>query len=153
MWRGDEIEKGIATGPWKKRVAKDYNVGMSYDGVTYKMIVETDAPSSVTPALADAYDDKIKVRRARITQQYNRFSDYSPFFGGSPLVGPGRNNQDVLCSSGFALANVEHVDTRQRVEMMTTAGHCSHVNSWSTMTIPGARPVPGHPRARRLPAG
>jgi hypothetical protein len=114
----DEMEKDIGTGPWKKG---QYGVGLSYDGETDKMIVDTDAPDSVTPALTEAYGDKIKVRRARILPQNNRYDDRNnPFhFGGSSLTDGGG-----VCSSGYGLDGVINVDNGQRVPAMTTAGHC-----------------------------
>ncbi|SPF07261.1 hypothetical protein [Streptomyces sp. MA5143a] len=112
----DGLGKDILTGPWNKN---DSLVTIEYDGATDKMIVNTDAPESDRTGLAKAHGDKIKVRHARIQSQWNRFDDYAPFWGGTSLM-----NDLSVCTSGWGLRNVENQDNGQRVDMMTTAGHC-----------------------------
>ncbi|MGW0652924.1 hypothetical protein ACWD4T_29665 [Streptomyces umbrinus] len=115
----DKVQKEIMANKWHKE-AKKYEIGSFYDGEKDKLVVNAEAPESVTAALKSVYGDKIEVLQTRFEQQ-TRFTDWEPFLGGSSIRGNAANSG--VCSSGFKIYST-HPDTGAWTEMMTTAGHC-----------------------------
>ncbi|MFK0154756.1 hypothetical protein ACIQVK_22095 [Streptomyces sp. NPDC090493] len=114
----DSIQKVVIGAKWNRGAAK-YSVGSTYDGTEDKVIVNTDAPASVTASLKRAYGDKIEVRRSRFEQQYNRFNDAEPFFGGGSIHTDSWGN----CTAGWHV-RMTNPETSQTADFLTTAGHC-----------------------------
>jgi hypothetical protein len=118
-----EMEKVISGNRWHKD-AKKYGQGFSYDGEKDKVVVNTDAPESVTASLKKSYGDKIEVLRSRFEQQADRFHDVEAFYGGASLDSDRRWGP---CTSGWKLRFVNPEDGRA-ADFLTTAGHCYNLN-------------------------
>ncbi|MEU1557661.1 hypothetical protein ABZ517_33870 [Streptomyces scabiei] len=115
----DKTSKTLSARKWHADADK-YDVGFSYDAKQDKLVVNTDAPASVTQSLLDANPGKIVINRARFELQQNRFSDYNPYSGGAAIVNITRGSW-AGCTAGVAVKNVFTGARR-----MMTAGHCGN---------------------------
>ncbi|WP_133917285.1 hypothetical protein [Streptomyces sp. NBC_00582] len=118
----DKIADEVGSGKWNKD-ARKYGLGAAYDADTDKVMVNTDAPESVTASLKSQYGDKIEVFRSRFEEQLGRYNDSAPFWGGDSIHTASWGN----CTSGFKV-HVVDPETGQATDMMTTAGHCYSLN-------------------------
>ncbi|MFC4508071.1 MULTISPECIES: hypothetical protein [Streptomyces] len=118
----DTIQKDVMGAKWNKNAGR-YGLGAFYDGETDKVIVNSDAPDSVTASLKGRYGDKVEVVRSRFEQQISRFNDLPQFYGGDSI----HTDSWGACTSGFKV-HVTNPETGQAVDMMTTAGHCYNLN-------------------------
>ncbi|MEV5957532.1 hypothetical protein AB0M11_27830 [Streptomyces sp. NPDC051987] len=113
----DQLVNTVSAKQWNAD-ADQYTVGVSYDAKQDEVLVNTDAPDSVTQSLLDAYPDKIEVEQNRFEETANRFDSGSPYYGGMATLNTSDNSQ---CTSGVAVQNVW---TGQR--SLVTAGHCGN---------------------------
>jgi hypothetical protein len=121
--------------------------GSYLDPATGQIVLETDAPAGVVAALTDLgaapaaqrqAAARVQVRRATVTDTFNRRDDIPPFWGGAGLSAEG-----FLCSSGYAVQN--SAGTR----FMTTAGHC--FNNGATVLSESGGATYGTVSNRHLP--
>ncbi|MCI3273509.1 S1 family peptidase [Streptomyces cylindrosporus] len=118
----DRIQKTATARDWNSDADK-YGLATTYDATTDKVIINTDAPASVTRALAEKYPGALEVRQARLESQRTRFGDAQPFWGGDALIGS-EGSGAASCTAGFAVKQkaTGHL-------YMTTAGHCYGLNT------------------------
>lgn len=109
-----KVEGKIMERKWSADAGK-YGVSVQYDAQKDKILVGTDAPSSVTKPLLDAYPGRIEVRGSRLEPASDRFNDWQPFYGGNALMG----GNTSLCSSGFAVKFPNSSNS-----YMVTTAHC-----------------------------
>ncbi len=109
-----KVEGKIMERKWSADAGK-YGVSVQYDAQKDRILVGTDAPSSVTKPLLDAYPGRVEVRGSRLEPASNRFNDWQPFYGGAALVG----GNTGLCTSGFAVKFPNSSNS-----YMVTAAHC-----------------------------
>jgi hypothetical protein len=93
-----------------------YTWGSYADRATGKVVVETDAPSSVVSSLVGTLGTTVDVRRtAPVTDQFNRRDDVTPYWGGAGVALTAGVPQ---CSDGYT------VQDSSGSQFMVTAGHC-----------------------------
>jgi hypothetical protein len=98
--------------------APKYSYASHLDLQTGRVILETDAPASVTAGLAKEHPE-ISLRDSKpVTDQFNRRDDIAPFWGGAAIQSGGGT-----CSTGFAVRN------SSGTRFMTTAAHCYGVGA------------------------
>ena len=85
------------------------------DPLTGKVVLETDAPSTVVSSLVGLEAGVVEVRTTKVSDIFNRRDDIAPFWGGAGIRVAGGGT----CSSGYTVRN--SAGTR----FMITAGHCS----------------------------
>ncbi|WP_327404522.1 S1 family peptidase [Streptomyces sp. NBC_01288] len=111
------IQKTVTARDWNSDADK-YGVATSYDPATDKVVVYTNAPTSVTKSLSTTYPGALDVEQSRLEAQNTRFGDAQPFWGGVALVAS-ENSNAYKCTAGFT------VKERATGNLyMTTAGHC-----------------------------
>ncbi|MGW1783665.1 hypothetical protein ACWCQQ_31715 [Streptomyces sp. NPDC002143] len=113
----NQIQETVLDAKWNKDAAK-YGLGASYDGETDQVVVNTDAPKSVTASLTKTYGDKVEVLQSRFEQQFTRFDDTVAYYGGDSVDS---DHNRGPCTTGFKV----HVANTYYV---TTAGHCYNYN-------------------------
>lgn len=112
-----------------------YTFGSYSDPATGAVVIDSDAPDQVVASVSELKGKqglahiKVKVRKAKVSDNFNRKDDTAPFYGGGGLSASGS-----LCSSGYAVKN--SAGTRY----LTTAGHC-YANGVTVRTESGARVV------------
>jgi hypothetical protein len=131
-----------------KHVAKHgtkYSFASYLDSDTGRIVLDTDAPASLTAGLTSMSDPdeqrevaKAKIHRAPITDAFHRRDDIPSFWGGAGIT-----NAGGICSSGYAVRHwwggVSSV----------TAGHC-FANGANALVESGLRSY-GTVSGRRLP--
>ena len=113
----DAIQDKVAKRQWADAAAK-YNYATWLDLETGKVVLNTNAPESVTDPLTDQYPGLIDQRHEAVEDTFNRKADVPAFWGGSSI-----KNGGGVCSSGFVVKK----PTGQR--FLTTAGHCFGVGA------------------------
>ncbi|MFD4878917.1 hypothetical protein ACFWOB_36895 [Streptomyces sp. NPDC058420] len=113
----DKVLDAVKDVNWNPGGAK-YLFSTSYDGTQDKVLVNSDAPASVTAALKSTYGDKVDVIPSRFQEQSNRYADNAPFFGGASIT-----DGNGICTSGYSIFATNPDDGRWD-QMQTTAGHC-----------------------------
>jgi hypothetical protein len=88
-----------------------------FDGPSGKVILKTDAPSSVTEALTAQFGDALDLRAGGPQLSYSRRADTTPYWGGGSIKSNG-----ATCTSTFAVQ-------KYGVRYMPTAGHCFTLGS------------------------
>lgn len=110
----DTLQKVVSDRKWNAEAGK-YGAGTYYDAKQDKVIVQTDAPASVTDSLLDAHPGEIELQPARFeAQSSTRYNATSPFYGGAALT-----NGRGKCTSGVTVKSVF-----TGVRELTTAAHC-----------------------------
>jgi hypothetical protein len=113
----DEIRLQIAARDFGPEAAS-YTYASHLDLQTGRVVLETDAPATVTAGLLKEHRE-IQLQRSRPAQDaFNRADDVPSFWSGASI-----NNGVATCSTGFAV----HSPSGQR--FMTTASHCFGVGS------------------------
>jgi hypothetical protein len=98
--------------------AQKYSYASHLDLQTGRVLLETDAPASVTERLVEEHPE-ISLREAKPAQDlFNRQDDIPPFWGGAAIQSGGAG-----CSTGFTVRN--SAGTR----FTTTAAHCFPVGA------------------------
>ena len=98
--------------------AQKYSYASHLDLQTGRVVLETDAPASVTAGLAKEHPE-ISLRDSKpVTDQFNRRDDIPSFWGGAAIQSGG-----ATCSTGFAVRN------SSGTRFMTTAAHCYGVGA------------------------
>jgi hypothetical protein len=98
--------------------AQKYSYASHLDLRTGRIVLETDAPASVTEGLAKEHPE-IELRDSKpVTDQFNRRDDIPSFWGGAAIQSGG-----ATCSTGFAVRN------SSGTRFMTTAAHCYGVGA------------------------
>jgi hypothetical protein len=103
--------------------AKNYSYASYLDLKTGKVVLETDAPASVTDPLADEFPGAIDRRSEPVRDMFDRRNDIAPFWGGGSIKSGG-----AVCTSGFTVQK----PSGQR--FVTTAAHCFGLGSGVTTT-------------------
>ncbi|MCW2763082.1 MAG: hypothetical protein JWR85_3283, partial [Marmoricola sp.] len=94
----------------------------TYADATGKIVMDTNAPSDVVASLTSAPSQtravgaataKVKVNKARTSDQFHRRDDTPSYYGGGGLLA-----SNALCSAGYTVTN----STGNR--WMVSAGHC-----------------------------
>src|SRR3954451_1438964 len=98
--------------------AKNYSYASYLDLRSGKVVLETDAPATVTDPLAEEYPGAIQRRAEPVRDMFDRRNDTPAFWGGSSIKGGG-----AVCTSGFAVQK----PSGQR--FLTTAAHCFGVGA------------------------
>ena len=98
--------------------AKQYSYASYLDLKTGKVVLETDAPESVTDPLTDEFPRAIERRDQTVRDMWDRRNDVPSFWGGSSIKSGGG-----VCTSGFAVQK----PSGQR--FLTTAAHCFGVGA------------------------
>ena len=117
----DTLQDRIAKRAWSP-AAKNYNYASWLDLKTGKLVLQTNAPRSVTAELSKGYTGVIEQQDGAIRDSFSRRADTSPFWGGSSIKSGGS-----VCSSGFIVQ-------RGGQRFMVTAGHCFAVGANATTT-------------------
>ena len=117
----DTLQDRIARRAWSP-AAKNYNYASWLDLKTGKLVLQTNAPRSVTAELSKGYTGVIEQQDGAIRDSFSRRADTSPFWGGSSIKSGGS-----VCSSGFIVQ-------RGGQRFMVTAGHCFAVGANATTT-------------------
>ena len=86
------------------------------------MVLQTDAPASVTEPLVEGHPGEIELRDEPVPT-FNRRDDTPPFWGGGSIKSGG-----AVCTSGFTVQK----PSGQR--FITTAAHCFGVGASVTTT-------------------
>ena len=107
----DTIQDRVSKRAWSP-AAKHYNYASWLDLKTGKMVLKTNAPTSVTAPLTKDYPGVIDRQVDTIRDNFSRFADIPPFWGGSSIKSGGS-----VCSSGFVVQ-------KGGQRFLTTAGHC-----------------------------
>jgi hypothetical protein len=98
--------------------AQKYSYASHLDLQTGRVILQTDAPASVTAALVEEHPE-IELHDGKAVQDlFSRNNDTSPFWGGASI-----QSGNSTCSTGFA------VRTASGARAITTAAHCWAVGS------------------------
>jgi len=92
--------------------AATYTYASYFDGRSGKVILKTDAPSSVTEPLTAQFGDALDLRAGGPQLSFGRRSDTAPYWGGASIKSGGGT-----CTSNFAVQ-------KNGVRYMATAGHC-----------------------------
>lgn len=108
--------------------AGNYNYASYLDLRTGNVVLQTNAPTAVTGALARQYPKTIEREAGVVTDAYSRRADTPAFWGGSSITNSGR-----LCSAGFIVQ-------KGGVRFMLTAGHCFAVGA-NVLTTDGGLSV------------
>jgi hypothetical protein len=98
--------------------APEYNYASYLDLQTGKVVLNTDAPETVTAPLKKQFPGLIEQRDEAVRDTFDRKSDVPAFWGGSSIKSGGS-----VCSSGFVVKK----PSGQR--FLTTAGHCFGVGA------------------------
>lgn len=107
----DSIQSTIAARSFHAD-AGNYSYASYFDAASGKVVVNSDAPSSVTEALSGQFGGTLDVRAGGPSDAFSRRADTPPFWGGASIKsGAG------VCTAGFV---VQKGGSR----FMTTAGHC-----------------------------
>lgn len=93
--------------------ANAYSYGYWVDAGSGRIRVETDAPGTVTEALARAFPGQLDVYLVGEAGRLTRQSDSAPHWGGASVT-----NGSSVCTSGFDVKN------GSGTRFMVTAGHC-----------------------------
>jgi hypothetical protein len=93
--------------------AGDYTYASYLDLASGKVVLRTDAPRTVTAALAKEYPGVIDLRPGGPQDDLSREADLAPFWGGGSITSDGG-----ICSAGFTVEN------SAGARFMVTAGHC-----------------------------
>jgi hypothetical protein len=113
----DSIREEIAARDFGPEAAS-FSYASHLDLQTGRVVLETDAPSSVIARLLKEHRE-IQLQRSRPAQDaFNRADDIPSFWGGASI-----NNGVATCSTGFA------VHSPSGARFMTTASHCFGVGS------------------------
>jgi hypothetical protein len=109
--------------------APKFSYASYLDLQTGVVVLQTDAPASVTEPLIKEFPDAIEVREEKPVQDlFHRLDDIQPFWGGASIQSGGGT-----CTAGFTVRK----PSGQR--FMTTAGHCYAVGA--RVTTPTGRSV------------
>jgi hypothetical protein len=109
--------------------ATEHTFGSYTDARTGRVVIETNAPPAVVDSLVGKYDAVVDVRKAKVSDTFNRRDDVPPFWGGAGITLTAPNPR---CSSGYTVRN--SIGTRFQV----TAGHCFS-NGQTAVTELGGR--------------
>ena len=98
-----------------------YTFGTYTDATTGKIVIDTDAPSTVVATLTSASATtqksaataKVQLNRVRVSDQFQRRDDTPSFYGGGGLLA-----SNALCSAGYTVTNASGN------RWMVSAGHC-----------------------------
>ena len=124
----DAIREQIAAREFSPEAEK-FSYASHLDLETGKVVLQTDAPASVTDRLTEQFGDVIELREEKPVQDlFHRRDDIAPFWGGASIQSGGGT-----CSSGFTVRK----PSGQR--LITTAGHCFAVGA--TVRTPLSRLV------------
>jgi hypothetical protein len=122
----DAIREQIAGREFSPEAPK-YSYASHLDLETGKVVLETDAPASVTDPLAKQFPDAIERREQKTVQDlFHRRDDISPFWGGASIQSGGGT-----CTAGFT------VRKPSGARFLTTAAHCYAVGA--TVRTPTSR--------------
>jgi hypothetical protein len=113
----DSIREEIA-GREFNAAAPKYSYASHLDLQTGRVVLETDAPASVTAGLVKEHPEISLGDAKPVTDQFNRRDDIPPFWGGAAIQSGG-----ATCSTGFAVRN------SSGTRFMTTAAHCYGVGA------------------------
>jgi hypothetical protein len=114
----DAIREKIAERAFSAEAEK-FSYASHLDLQTGKVVLETDAPESVTDPLLEEFPEAIERRDGKPVQDlFHRRDDISPFWGGASIQSGGGT-----CSSGFVVRK----PSGQR--LMSTAAHCFGVGA------------------------
>ncbi|HEU4421745.1 MAG TPA: hypothetical protein VFR67_04295 [Pilimelia sp.] len=108
-----------------------HSFGTYVDQTTGRIVVETDAPSSVVASLVGTHGALVDVRKQTISDTFSRRDDVPAFWGGAGIT---LTAPSARCSSGYTVQN--SAGTR----FMVTAGHC-FTNGQTAVTELGGRVV------------
>jgi hypothetical protein len=92
-----------------------YSFGTYLHPTTGRIVVDTNAPSTVLSSMVGSYAAMVDVRKQNISDTFNRRDDIPAFWGGAGITLAAPN---AHCSSGYTVQNA--AGTRFQV----TAGHC-----------------------------
>ena len=124
----DAIREQIAAREFSPEAEK-FSYASHLDLETGRVVLQTDAPASVTDRLTEQFGDVIELREEKPVQDlFHRRDDIAPFWGGASIQSGGGT-----CSSGFTVRK----PSGQR--LITTAGHCFAVGA--TVRTPLSRLV------------
>jgi hypothetical protein len=93
--------------------AKQYSYASYLDLKSGKVVLQTDAPESVTDPLTEEFPDAIERRDQTVRDMWDRRNDVPAFWGGSSIKSGGG-----VCTSGFT------VQKPWGARFLTTASHC-----------------------------
>jgi hypothetical protein len=108
-----------------------HDFGTYADPATGKVVIETNAPSTVVSSVVGTLGRMVQVRSTSISDSFSRRDDVAPYWGGAGITLTAPNPR---CSSGYAVRN--SAGTR----FMVTAGHCFS-NGQTARTELGGRVV------------
>jgi hypothetical protein len=98
--------------------AEKFNYASHLDLQTGRVVLQTDAPASVTEGLVKEHPE-IELREGKpVGDQFHRRDDIAPFWGGASI-----NSGGATCSTGFS------VRKPSGARFTTTAAHCYAVGS------------------------
>lgn len=107
----DSITAAVTARTFHADAAK-YTYASYFDGPSGKVVLKTDAPSSVTEGLTAEFGNALETRAGGPQLSYSRRSDTTPYWGGASIKSNG-----ATCTSTFAVQ-------KNGVRYMPTAGHC-----------------------------
>jgi hypothetical protein len=113
----DSIREEIA-GREFSPAAQKYSYASHLDLQTGHVVLETDAPASVTEGLVKEHPEISLRDSTPVTDQFNRRDDIAPFWGGASIQSGG-----ATCSTGFTVRN------SSGTRFTTTAAHCFPVGA------------------------
>src|SRR4051794_5652918 len=114
----DAIREEIA-GREFGRGADKYSYSSHLDLQTGKVVLQTDAPASVTERLVEEHPEEIELREGEpVEDLFNRRDDIAPFWNGASIQSGGGT-----CSTGFT------VRKPSGARFITTAAHCFGVGA------------------------
>jgi hypothetical protein len=108
-----------------------YSFGTFVHPTTGKIVIETDAPSSVVSSLVGTYGGLVELRKQTISDNFSRRDDVPAFWGGAGIT---LTAPSARCSAGYTVQN------SAGVRFMVTAGHC-FTNGQTAVTELGGRVV------------
>ena len=122
----DAIREQIAGREFSPEAEK-FSYASHLDLETGKVVLQTDAPASVTDRLTEEFPGAIERREEKPVQDlFHRRDDIAPFWGGASIQSGGGT-----CTAGFTVRK----PSGQR--LLTTAGHCYAVGA--TVRTPTSR--------------
>ena len=107
--------------------AKNYNYASYLDLKTGKVVLKTDAPTSVTEPLKQQFAGLIDQQHEVVRDTFDRRNDVPSFWGGSSI-----SDGQFVCSSAFV------VQKPTGARYLATAGHCFGVGT-NVYTTDGGR--------------
>ncbi|MEU5041816.1 hypothetical protein [Streptomyces griseorubiginosus] len=111
----DQLVKSVSSGKWNK-TGEQLGLAAAYDGQKDKVQVAVEGPRSAADVLQKRYAGKVEAGPGRMTPEWGRYADSSPFWGGGSIKAVGGGT----CTAGYAVW-----DNAENKPKMVTAGHCA----------------------------